>query len=114
MAKFVKLKKHIGEPVPAKFTYVNNIGEEVEYTGNYTISNNSYMFSYIEHKRVNLIPHSTIVKENIKEYFTYLDNNGTERIFNKYDTLKFDGFTYSGIADFVEYEDEIIEIFEEK
>ena len=50
MAKFVKLKKHIGEPVPAKLTYVNNIGEEVEYTGNYTISNNSYMFSYIEHK----------------------------------------------------------------
>jgi hypothetical protein len=108
--KRVKLEQHVVSEIPAKLTYVDDAGVEHDYNGNYNKTGNSY--SCTQHVTVN-VPVNCVMNHTYKTFdscFTYMDPDNVERVFSKFESLSFDGTSYTGDVDVVEYVDTIIDL----
>lgn len=108
--KRVKLELHSTPEVPAHFTYVDENGVECNYSGNYNKAGNTYTFT--KHITVKVpveceVNNTYLVKDSC---FTYLDPDNIERVFSKMDSLNYNGTTYTGDIDVVEYIDTVVEL----
>lgn len=108
--KRVKLELHSNPEVPAHFTYINEDGLECKYNGNYNKAGDTYTFTKHITKRIPVtceVNNTYLLKDSC---FTYMDPDNKERVFSKMDSLKFDGTSYTGDIDVVEYTDTIVKL----
>lgn len=108
----VELTQHISHSIPAYLSYTKD-NKEHKYTGEIYKNANGYTGIL---KETEQYPVEMEVKHtyNGDDIFSYVDKDGYERTFNKFETLHFDEETntYMGVITEVNYEDSKIEIFE--
>ena len=113
----VNLIKHEGVSFsPEYFSYLNDNNEEVKFSGivikdiddsyiGKQMISNKVILEY--HPNVESVSHST-------EHFTYINENGKEKVFIGEPEYDLENNTYIGIVKENVLHDEIVEIFEEK
>ena len=97
------------------YTYIGNDGEEHQYLGILTKSENDAFGKIFENHKVDLIYHPEIKSvEPCDEYFTYEDAYGNQCVFNGNVEYDLDRNTYIGLCRDKEVKEKMIQIFEEK
>lgn len=116
----IKLTKHDRvKGNPEYYTYISSDGNEEKYDGVVTklIDENgetSYKGKIINTHKVVLNYHPSVTPvEHVDEYFSYLDNNGNERIFTGTPKFDLEQNTYFGEVNEEILHDEVIDIYKE-
>ena len=101
---------------PEYYSYINNEGQKCKYSGIVTRDiDGSYVGKTITTHKVMLQYHPTVVSvEPVDEYFSYIDNNGIERIFIGKPEFDAQSNTYFGNVTEEHLHDETISIFKDK
>ena len=112
----VELIKHdTVEAKPEFYTYINSNGDICKYSG--LISQDldgSYIGKVITTHKVELKYHPTVESvEHKDEYFSYLDNNGKERIFTGTPSFDLEKNAYVGEVSEDIINDELVKVYKE-
>lgn len=112
----VELTKHDRiESKPEFYSYINAEGETCKYSGLISADiDGSYVGKVITTHKVVLEYHPTVTSvEHVDEYFSYIDNNGKERIFTGHPTFDLEKNTYVGEVNEEIITDEVVNIYKE-
>ena len=112
----VELIKHERvEPKAEFYSYINAAGDICKYSGLISTDiDGSYVGKVITTHEVILKYHPTVESvEHVDEYFSYIDNNGKERIFNGKPTFDLEKNSYVGDVEEEIINDEIVNVYKE-
>jgi len=112
----VELTKHERvEPRAEFYSYINAAGDICKYSGLISTDlDGSYVGKVITTHKVVLKYHPTVESvEHVDEYFSYIDNNGKERIFTGNPTFDLEKNSYVGDVEEEIINDEIVNVYKE-
>lgn len=113
--KLVELTKVVTPEVSSYMTYVDTDGVEKKVLSGFTKNaDGSYILTRVEVNKYNIEERVSYKFTNVNTHFTYIDNEGNEREFNRYDTLVYnsENSTYFGEVGNVEYTKTKVKLFE--
>ncbi|MBQ3416095.1 MAG: hypothetical protein IJH39_12335 [Clostridia bacterium] len=112
----VELTKHDAvKHEPEYYSYINEAGESCKFSGIITTDiDGTYVGKVIKTHKVILDYHPKVeAVEHVDEYFSYIDNNGNEKVFIGQPEFNLEENTYFGIVTEDILNDEVITIFKE-
>lgn len=113
--KLVELTKVVTPAVSSYMTYVDTDGIEKKVLSGFTKnSDGSYVLTRVEVNKYDIEERVSYKFTNVNMHYTYIDNEGHEREFNRYDTLVYnsENSTYFGEVGNIEYTKSKVKLFE--
>lgn len=111
----VELTKVITPASNAYMTYIDTDGNEKRVLSGFTkTTDGSYVFIRTEIDKYDIEERVSYKFTNVNTHFTYIDNEGKEREFNRYDTLVYnsENSTYFGEVGNIEYVKTKVKLYE--